>query len=53
MLSDGRPVSLSCADPHPYEPLVMKKDQMPSGRRAVLRLAAALGATATVGVLAA
>ncbi|MGW3559590.1 polysaccharide deacetylase family protein, partial [Streptomyces sp. NPDC000963] len=31
----------------------MKKDQMPSGRRAVLRLAAALGATATVGVLAA
>ncbi|MFF4172392.1 polysaccharide deacetylase family protein [Streptomyces sp. NPDC001744] len=31
----------------------MKKDQMPNGRRAVLRLAAALGATATVGVLAA
>ncbi|WP_436843357.1 polysaccharide deacetylase family protein [Streptomyces narbonensis] len=31
----------------------MKKDQMPSGRRAVLRLAAALGATATVGYLAA
>ncbi|MEV8588790.1 polysaccharide deacetylase family protein [Streptomyces sp. NPDC051180] len=31
----------------------MKKDQMTSGRRAVLRLAAALGATATVGVLAA
>ncbi|MFE0736834.1 polysaccharide deacetylase family protein [Streptomyces sp. NPDC058855] len=29
----------------------MKKDQMPTGRRAVLRLAAALGATATVGVL--
>ncbi|MFF5425359.1 MULTISPECIES: polysaccharide deacetylase family protein [unclassified Streptomyces] len=29
----------------------MKKDQMPMGRRAVLRLAAALGATATVGVL--
>ncbi|MBB4986903.1 MULTISPECIES: polysaccharide deacetylase family protein [Streptomyces] len=31
----------------------MKKDQMLSGRRAVLRLAAALGATATVGALAA
>ncbi|KOX36270.1 MULTISPECIES: polysaccharide deacetylase family protein [unclassified Streptomyces] len=31
----------------------MKKDQMTSGRRAVLRLAAALGATTTVGVLAA
>ncbi|MFE5549742.1 polysaccharide deacetylase family protein [Streptomyces sp. NPDC056534] len=31
----------------------MKKDQMPTGRRAVLRLAAALGATATVGFLAA
>ncbi|WP_026058462.1 polysaccharide deacetylase family protein [Streptomyces sp. SS] len=31
----------------------MKNDQMNSGRRAVLRLAAALGATATVGVLAA
>ncbi|WP_367827009.1 polysaccharide deacetylase family protein [Streptomyces sp. LMG1-1-1.1] len=31
----------------------MKKHQMNSGRRAVLRLAAALGATATVGVLAA
>ncbi|MFC8494250.1 polysaccharide deacetylase family protein [Streptomyces sp. NPDC057235] len=31
----------------------MKKDQMPSGRRTVLRLAAALGATATVGVFAA
>ncbi|MFE5730154.1 polysaccharide deacetylase family protein [Streptomyces sp. NPDC056528] len=31
----------------------MKKDQMLSGRRAVLRLAAAFGATATVGVLAA
>ncbi|WP_412080263.1 polysaccharide deacetylase family protein [Streptomyces sp. SJL17-1] len=29
----------------------MKKDQMPNGRRAVLRLAAALGATATVGVI--
>ncbi|MFJ7983924.1 polysaccharide deacetylase family protein [Streptomyces sp. NPDC096351] len=31
----------------------MKKDQMPKGRRAVLRLAAALGATATVGAIAA
>ncbi|MFH8841727.1 polysaccharide deacetylase family protein [Streptomyces sp. NPDC017868] len=31
----------------------MKKDEMLIGRRAVLRLAAALGATATVGVLAA
>ncbi|WP_137991955.1 polysaccharide deacetylase family protein [Streptomyces vilmorinianum] len=30
----------------------MKTDQMPNGRRAVLRLAAALGATATVGVFA-
>ncbi|MFE7582805.1 polysaccharide deacetylase family protein [Streptomyces gardneri] len=30
----------------------MKKDQMPYGRRAVLRLAAALGATATLGYLA-
>lgn len=29
----------------------MKKDQMPTGRRTVLRIAAALGATATVGVL--
>ncbi|WP_261992333.1 hypothetical protein [Streptomyces sp. MS191] len=29
----------------------MKKDEKPNGRRAVLRLAAALGATATVGVL--
>ncbi|MGW1934030.1 polysaccharide deacetylase family protein [Streptomyces sp. NPDC001919] len=31
----------------------MKKDQMPKGRRSVLRLAAALGATATVGAIAA
>ncbi|WP_329285557.1 polysaccharide deacetylase family protein [Streptomyces sp. NBC_00691] len=31
----------------------MKKDQMPPGRRALLRLVAALGATATVGVIAA
>ncbi|MEU6162985.1 polysaccharide deacetylase family protein [Streptomyces tanashiensis] len=31
----------------------MKKDQMPHGRRTVLRLAAALGVTATVGVFAA
>ncbi|MCX4985057.1 polysaccharide deacetylase family protein [Streptomyces sp. NBC_00572] len=31
----------------------MKKDQMPNGRRTVLRLAAALGATATVGAIAA
>ncbi|MBT2443820.1 polysaccharide deacetylase family protein [Streptomyces sp. ISL-36] len=31
----------------------MKKDQMPTGRRAVLRIAAALGVTATVGVFAA
>ncbi|MEV4946800.1 polysaccharide deacetylase family protein [Streptomyces sp. NPDC053755] len=30
----------------------MKKDQIPKGRRAVLRIAAALGATATVGVFA-
>ncbi|KQX50619.1 oligosaccharide deacetylase [Streptomyces sp. Root66D1] len=30
----------------------MKNDQMPQGRRAVLRLAAALGATVTVGALA-
>ncbi|MFF8275817.1 polysaccharide deacetylase family protein [Streptomyces lateritius] len=29
----------------------MKNDEMPAGRRAVLRIAAALGATATVGVL--
>ncbi|MEU8518665.1 polysaccharide deacetylase family protein [Streptomyces sp. NPDC048577] len=29
----------------------MKKDEKPAGRRAVLRLAAALGATATVGAL--
>ncbi|MFG2639721.1 polysaccharide deacetylase family protein [Streptomyces sp. NPDC048370] len=31
----------------------MKKDQMPTGRRTVLRIAAALGATVTVGALAA
>ncbi|WP_406864470.1 polysaccharide deacetylase family protein [Streptomyces sp. HUAS MG47] len=31
----------------------MKKDQMPTGRRSVLRILAALGATATVGVFAA
>lgn len=31
----------------------MKKDQMTTGRRSVLRIAAALGATATVGVFAA
>ncbi|TXS22145.1 polysaccharide deacetylase family protein [Streptomyces sp. ms191] len=37
--------------PPPCEQLVMKKDEKPNGRRAVLRLAAALGATATVGVL--
>ncbi|MFF9909509.1 polysaccharide deacetylase family protein [Streptomyces sp. NPDC013457] len=29
----------------------MKKDEKPSGRRTILRIAAALGATATVGVL--
>ncbi|MFE5615589.1 polysaccharide deacetylase family protein [Streptomyces sp. NPDC056470] len=31
----------------------MKKDEKPSGRRTILRIAAALGATATVGVLSA